>query len=326
MSLPYYKRYPKDFFEATVGMSGEVKGAYGLLLDIIYMLDGKLPDDPRYISGLLGISVRKWKTIKNELIERGKIQAENNIISNLKADYLLEERRSYRDKKSENRTKSNKNKEKEKRSSYSARVKPKPDTKDTIVSLERARESSHPSKPKRKAPPRGAARASQIPDSWGPSPTNYATAQKYNLTNEEVSREADKFIHHANANQRRQKNWSAAFSQWLIRSAEFKQNARSGHTSRDGSGGTSFAGVIARAEGYTERGAPPAWADPNAMEGEFEPVAAHGGHGPAKTGGRDDRAHARPLLASGQANQGNGQRGLAEAAGGSANGKSASLL
>lgn len=121
MSLPYYKRFPRDFFEGTIGMSFEEKSAYGLLLDVIYMRDGNLPDDPRYIAGLLGCSVRKWNAIKDKLIIAGKIELKDGIISNLRADNLIEERRSYRDKKAENRSKPNKNKAKEKRPSLSAR-------------------------------------------------------------------------------------------------------------------------------------------------------------------------------------------------------------
>lgn len=71
--LPYYKAYPRDFLEGTIGMSFEVKGAYRLILDLIYMQGGKLPDDARYISGNLGCSVRKWNAIRAELIERGKL-------------------------------------------------------------------------------------------------------------------------------------------------------------------------------------------------------------------------------------------------------------
>lgn len=73
MSLPYYKRYPRDFFEGTIGMPFEVKAAYSLVLDLIYKTDGNLKDDPRYISGMLGCSVRKWNQIRNALIEAGKL-------------------------------------------------------------------------------------------------------------------------------------------------------------------------------------------------------------------------------------------------------------
>jgi len=101
VSLPYYKRFPRDFLEGTIGLSFEVKGAYAIVLDLIYMRDGRLPDDARYISGQLGCSVRKWSAILAELVEAGKLQVVGGIISNFRADYLTEESRKYQDKQAE---------------------------------------------------------------------------------------------------------------------------------------------------------------------------------------------------------------------------------
>jgi len=111
MSLPYYKRFPRDFLEGIIGLSFEEKGAYGIVLDLIYMRDGSLPDDPRYIAGQLGCSVRMWSKIKLSLVEKGKLSIHDGVISNFRANYLLEETKKYQDKQSENRTNGNKNKE-----------------------------------------------------------------------------------------------------------------------------------------------------------------------------------------------------------------------
>lgn len=86
-------------------MSLEVKGAYAIVLDLIYMRDGRLPDDARFIAGQLGCSVRKWSAIRDELIARGKLTVELGLISNFRANYLLEETRKYRDKQAEIATK-----------------------------------------------------------------------------------------------------------------------------------------------------------------------------------------------------------------------------
>lgn len=109
MSLPYYKRFPRDFLEGTIGLSFEAKGAYAIVLDLIYMRDGNLPNDPRYIAGQLGCSVRKWTALLAELVEKGKLQVERGIISNFRADYLLEESRKYQDKQAEIASKPRKN-------------------------------------------------------------------------------------------------------------------------------------------------------------------------------------------------------------------------
>lgn len=109
--LPYYKRYPRDFLEGTVGMEFELKAAYALVLDLIYMQGGELRDDPRYISGLLGMSVRKWNRLREKLLELGKIYVENEFISNFRADKELETLRSFQTKQAENASGPRKNKD-----------------------------------------------------------------------------------------------------------------------------------------------------------------------------------------------------------------------
>lgn len=107
--LPYYKAYPRDFIEGTVGMSFELKGAYRLILDLIYMQDGNLPDDDRYIAGLLSLSVRKWKSLRGELLSRGKIEVSGKFLTNYRAVIELENTAKLRDQMAENRRGPNKN-------------------------------------------------------------------------------------------------------------------------------------------------------------------------------------------------------------------------
>ena len=108
--LPYYKAYPRDFFEGTVGFSFELKAAYRLVLDLIYQHGGALPDDARHIAGQLGCSVRAWNSYKAALIDAGKISADLGIISNFRADKELESLGSFREKQRQNASKPRKNK------------------------------------------------------------------------------------------------------------------------------------------------------------------------------------------------------------------------
>ncbi len=101
--LPYYPRYPRDFLEGTAGMRLELKGAYGVIIDLIMMRgDMGLPDDPHFISGQLGCSVRKWNLLRSELLEMGKLTVDLGIISNTRADKEKIIQRSYRDNQAEN--------------------------------------------------------------------------------------------------------------------------------------------------------------------------------------------------------------------------------
>jgi len=107
--LPYYKRYPRDFVEGTIGMPFEVKATYSIILDLIYMQGGGLPDDARYISGLLGVSVRKWNSLRQKLIDFGKIQVTGELLTNYRAVSELESLSKFQDKQAENRSRPNKN-------------------------------------------------------------------------------------------------------------------------------------------------------------------------------------------------------------------------
>lgn len=109
--LPYYKAYPRDFIEGTIGMDFELKAAYRLVLDLIYMQGGNLVDDARYISGLLGCSVKKWNGLRSALISSNKIVVRNGYLGNYRADKELETFGKFQDKQRENRSRPNKNKD-----------------------------------------------------------------------------------------------------------------------------------------------------------------------------------------------------------------------
>ncbi|GAA5540431.1 DUF1376 domain-containing protein [Brucella sp. NBRC 113783] len=139
--LPYYKAYPRDFIEGTIGMSFELKAAYRLVLDLIYMQGGNLPDDARYISGLLGCTIRKWNSLRSELVTLGKIEITGEFLTNKRAVIELETTKKLTEKLSENRSRPNKNKGLESQKRYHT------DT-DTTSSLrsdvsERAKKQDH---------------------------------------------------------------------------------------------------------------------------------------------------------------------------------------
>lgn len=87
---PWYRRYPSDFLHGTAGMALEVKGAYSVVLDLIFDRRGPIPDDARWIAGHCGCSVRLWNRIRGELIEAGKLVAEAGKLSNGRALRELE--------------------------------------------------------------------------------------------------------------------------------------------------------------------------------------------------------------------------------------------
>lgn len=81
----WYKRDGAAFIQGTMGLTLEEKGAYSLCLDLIYSNGGPIADDPRWLSGVCGVSIRKWTALRAALIERGKLTAENGLLMNPRA-------------------------------------------------------------------------------------------------------------------------------------------------------------------------------------------------------------------------------------------------
>ncbi|WP_066795108.1 YdaU family protein [Sphingomonas soli] len=89
MSARWYKRCGADFIHGTMMLTLEEKGAYSLCLDLIYDRGAPIPDDARWLSGVCGVSIRKWNSIRDRLLDLGKIYAENGLLSNARADFEL---------------------------------------------------------------------------------------------------------------------------------------------------------------------------------------------------------------------------------------------
>ena len=195
--LPYYKAYPRDFIEGTIGMSFELKGAYRLVLDLIYMQGGNLPDDARYISGLLGCSIRKWKSLRDDLIAAGKLQVSGEFLTNKRAEKELETLAKLQEAKRENRSAASKNKDLEKRPSD--HTEPEPEEKEEPNGSSKKRGS-------RLSPDW------RLPKAWG----EWAVSE--GLDDVSIRREADKFRDYwisAPAGRSIKRDWQAVWRNWV---------------------------------------------------------------------------------------------------------------
>lgn len=82
--LAWYRRYPSNFLQSTTMLTVEEKGAYSVLLDMMYQNGGPIPDDPAWIARVCGCSKRKWtQVLRPRLIALGKINIrEGGLLSN----------------------------------------------------------------------------------------------------------------------------------------------------------------------------------------------------------------------------------------------------
>lgn len=74
---PWHKRYHSDALAGFMGLTLEERGAYQTLLDLMYDRREALVDDSedrmRLIAGYLGVGLRKYRTVVNSLIQKGKL-------------------------------------------------------------------------------------------------------------------------------------------------------------------------------------------------------------------------------------------------------------
>lgn len=70
---PWYQRNPADFIMAVRGWDLEMAGAYSLIIDHLNDRDRPLPNDDRFMAGLLGCSAQRWRKIRDFLIDHEKL-------------------------------------------------------------------------------------------------------------------------------------------------------------------------------------------------------------------------------------------------------------
>lgn len=105
-SRPYYRRYASNALTGYMPLSLEERGAYTTILDMLYDCGEPIIDNERYLAGCMGCSVRKYRSVRDALIAKGKIyRTDDNRISNSRFEKERENDASFSRKQSENRTK-----------------------------------------------------------------------------------------------------------------------------------------------------------------------------------------------------------------------------
>lgn len=93
----WYQREPAAFIMATRGFDLEVVGAYSLIIDHLNDRDRPLPNDDKFMAGLLHCSTQRWRKIRAELIAEDKIFiTADDYISNPRFDREQGEREEAR--------------------------------------------------------------------------------------------------------------------------------------------------------------------------------------------------------------------------------------
>lgn len=91
--LPWYKRYPADFLGAIArapgGLSAEEIGLLAVVIDLIYHHAAPVPNDPRWLGGLVRVSTRRASQLIASLIARDMLFEVGGNLSNIRAEVEL---------------------------------------------------------------------------------------------------------------------------------------------------------------------------------------------------------------------------------------------
>lgn len=207
MSLPYYKRFPRDFLDACVGLPFELRAGYGMILDLIYLKDGKLPLDKPWIAGHLGCSVRMVSKIIDGLEAAGKLVIHDGFVTNDRADKLLESSRYFQDNQRE--------------------IASRPRKNNDLRQPEPSQSESESEKKDSPLPPKGEKKARRKPETALPDdfPDLKALQDAKARVIEagaavKIRNEAERFRNHAAQTDRKARDWSAAWRNWILNAIE----------------------------------------------------------------------------------------------------------
>ena len=266
----------------TTHLSTEEHGAYLLLLGAMWRRNGSVPDNDRDNARILGLTPAKWRQIKARLaplliIDNGQITQKNlQKIWKITQEKIAVNRMNGA---KGGRPKTNENNGVEKPNGFVSLKpietipEPEPEVSTTANAVVTLTIPEQPNPQKGKGKVRGVARGSRLPESWNPTPKDYAFAAKHNLTREEINREADKFRNHwtsATGKGSVKLDWEAAWRNWLIGDYGIvTKRASASNAGRNGSRTGAFDRLADRLQGSSN--GPDAWQhdDPGAEGGDI---------------------------------------------------------
>lgn len=242
----WHKRYHGAALGGYMGLSLEERGAYTTVLDLMYDTEWApgIRDNDRWIAGHLDVSVRKWRTLRACLFDKGKLDIFEGFISNKKYREVRENALEISRKRSESGASGG-----EKSGEVRRKVAENGQSDEAIASglplYARASESrdkreeleegsSEPSTRTTKPKRRKASPEAPLPPDFEPALTDHAR-QLWNAL-DSPERELRKFKDHALSKGRTAKDWQAAFRTWLEKANEFQEARANGRGTNTGNG------------------------------------------------------------------------------------------
>lgn len=93
---PWYKRYPRDFYDDTRVLKPDERGLYNDIVDLIYMAEGPLKDDDRILAHKLYVDIKLWRRVRRRLLAGGWLFITRGHLHNKRAKEVLATREEER--------------------------------------------------------------------------------------------------------------------------------------------------------------------------------------------------------------------------------------
>lgn len=213
----WHARHHRDALNGMQSLTLEERGAYNTILDLIYDNEAPLRDDPRWLAGWMGCSLRKWATLRATLVEKGKLYVTSDgRLANVRADSELETAANRSRNFSESGAKGGRNRAENaahaNENSGLGQARLKLINKDSNSTPEEGRPSSGTRK-----------RGTRLPDDWLPSNSDIDYAVGLGLGGVQIERNIERFRnfwHAKPGNGAVKLDWSKTWRSWVSREAE----------------------------------------------------------------------------------------------------------
>lgn len=222
--------FPSDFLNGIVGLEAYEIAVYTVILNLIYDNNGPIRDDTRKIARRVGLRWDHCERIVVALVQEGKIERRDGVISNPRADKELTERTSKVAKLVSRfgleKPLAGKKDRKINGADHPIGDKSGPDQGDrsTIEAQAESDKKKVPKKNAAKPRPAGALPQSRrIDPGLKPSNANIVFAKSRGLTHKETNFEWEKFVRYyrgLSGKNSTSPDWDAVWESWVLRAAD----------------------------------------------------------------------------------------------------------
>jgi|2_EtaG_2_1085320.scaffolds.fasta_scaffold01179_5 hypothetical protein len=220
----------------------EQRGAYNDFLDLYISKDGLLEDIDKLRRRELAVDMRLYKRLKNELIEAGKIEVINGIITPLNAQLSLSKSlaTSIAGQQAANSRWAKHKKINKKRDAIAMPL--------CYKSSKKKKDTPPKAPPKVENPRRKSNGKSPIPENWTPPDRAHQIGIAEGFNSNDVQWLAEQFQDSAIANARKYSDWDRAFYNW-IRSPYSHTAIKTRNAGKEGEGNQGIFAILSHA-GY----------------------------------------------------------------------------